>query len=210
MPAKKAKPSYAAADRPHVRLFQRAELRAWLAANHLVSTGFWLVIKRAHAGGELTWPEIVEELLCVGFIDSVKRVLDEDHSILLCTPRKPTSAWSGINKAKVEALERAGLMLPRGQQVLDEARASGRYNALDTATNLEIPKDLADAMTPIARTNFEAFPKSTKRAILEWISLAKTPATRSKRVVDTAAKAHDNVRANQWVPVAKRAPNAGG
>lgn len=71
---------------------------------------------------------------------------------------------------------------------------------------LIIPKDLKDTFKayPGAAKNFDAFPPSTKRGILEWIGNAKTPATRTKRLIETASLAAKNIRANQYIPKDKR------
>lgn len=76
----------------------------------------------------------------------------------------------------------------------------GTWNALNQVEALEEPDDLRRALDaqPVARENWDAFPRSTRRAILEWIQAAKRPETRSRRIVDTVEKAAVNVRANQW------------
>ena len=74
------------------------------------------------------------------------------------------------------------------------------HSILRAVEGLEIPPDLAAALAsyPAAQAHFDAFPRSVKRSILEWIASAKTPATRAKRVEETARLAQDNIRANQW------------
>ena len=94
----------------------------------------------------------------------------------------------------------AGLIAPAGMAKFEAACQDGSWNALDAVEALEIPPDLAAALGsyPFAQTHFDAFPRSVKRSILEWIASAKTPATRAKRVEETARLAQENVRANQW------------
>ena len=81
-------------------------------------------------------------------------------------------------------------------------RADGSWTLLDAVENLEVPDDLAAefARYPDARANFDAFPRSARRGILEWIVQAKRPETRVKRVTETARLAQENIRANQWRP----------
>jgi uncharacterized protein YdeI (YjbR/CyaY-like superfamily) len=100
----------------------------------------------------------------------------------------------------VERLIAAGLMAPAGLAKITAAQADGSWAALDAVEALEVPGDLAAALAryPAAQAHFEAFPRSAKRAILEWIASAKTPATRARRVEETARLAEENVRANQW------------
>jgi uncharacterized protein YdeI (YjbR/CyaY-like superfamily) len=100
----------------------------------------------------------------------------------------------------VERLQKNGRIAPPGQLRIKAAQEDGSWNALDAVENLEIPDDLAAALAeyPEAAVHFEAFPRSVKRAILEWIQNAKRPQTRSQRIEETARLAQDNIRANQW------------
>jgi uncharacterized protein YdeI (YjbR/CyaY-like superfamily) len=177
----------------------RDEWRAWLAAHHTQSTSVWLVLPKKGSGlPGVAYPDEVDEALCFGWVDSLPRKLDEKRSLILMSPRKPKSNWSAVNKAKVVRLIEAGLMTPAGLAAIEAAKANGAWNALDGVEALEVPGDLAEALTPQARAHWDAFPRSAKRGILEWILNARTPATRSKRVADTADKAALNERANQW------------
>lgn len=91
-------------------------------------------------------------------------------------------------------------MTPAGLAAVQAAKRNGTWTALDAVEDLHEPGDLRGALdsTPGARRHWDAFPRSTKRAILEWIANAKTPATRTRRITETAAKAARNLRANQW------------
>ncbi len=197
MPSEKKK---AAADYPRVNIESRAALRAWFAANHRSATGVWLVTMKRSVGGVVTWNDIVEEALCVGWVDSLPRKLDATHTMLLVTPRKPQSNWSAKNKAHVAALEAQGLMRTAGRAAIEVAKANGRWDALNDVTAMKVPADLAAALAnhPNAKRHWDAFPPSTKRGILEWIGLAKQATTRATRVSETARLANENIRANQW------------
>ncbi len=94
----------------------------------------------------------------------------------------------------------AGLMTPAGLAKVEAAKLDGTWNALDEVENLTIPSDLASALAadPTAQTYFNAFPRSVKRAILEWIANAKRPETRARRISETVELAAKNIRANQW------------
>jgi uncharacterized protein YdeI (YjbR/CyaY-like superfamily) len=91
-------------------------------------------------------------------------------------------------------------MTPAGLAKIEAAKADGSWNALDGVEALEIPPDLEAALGAYseAEQNFDSFPRSAKRAILEWIANAKRPETRKKRVEETARLAQENIRANQW------------
>ena len=101
---------------------------------------------------------------------------------------------------------KAGSMTEFGLAAIDLAKANGAWSRLDAIEALTIPRDLAKALAdrPPARANFDGFPRSAKRGILEWIEQAKRPETRARRVLETATLAARNERANQWT--AKRSP----
>lgn len=184
-----------------VHPLSRAEWRAWLAENHTRTEGIWLVsYKKATGKPRFEYDEAVEEALCFGWIDSKPNKLDEERSLLWFAPRKGGTGWSKPNKERVEKLLAAGAMTPAGLAKVAAAKADGTWNALDSIEALEIPPDLAAALAayPTATAYFDAFPRSVKRGILEWISTAKTAQTRTKRIEETAQLAAENQRANQW------------
>lgn len=177
------------------------EWRAWLSEHHGDSPGIWLVtFKKGSGGPYLPYDDVVEEALAFGWVDSLPRKLDQERSQLLVTPRKPGSNWSRVNKERVERLEAAGLMAPAGAACVETAKGDGAWSALDDVENLVEPDDLRAALDaePGARGNWDGFPRSTRRGILEWILNAKRPATREKRIRETAAQAAQGIRANQW------------
>jgi uncharacterized protein YdeI (YjbR/CyaY-like superfamily) len=188
-------------DLPEVTIESRRQWRAWLAENHASAPGVWLTrYKKASGRGQVSYDDVVEEALCFGWVDSRPRSLDENRSQLLVTPRKPTSRWSRLNKQRVERLLAAGLMTPAGLAAVEVARRNGAWTALDDVEELAEPADLSEALDarPAARRHWDAFPRSTRRAILEWITAAKRPQTRATRIEQTATLAERNVRANQW------------
>ncbi len=184
-----------------VEVVSATELRDWLREHWDSSPGIWLVTYKKAAGERyLPYEAIVREVLCYGWIDGRARALDELRSQLLLTPRRPASKWSRPNKVRIAELEAAGRMAPPGRAVVEAAKASGTWTALDDVENLVEPAELAAALdaVPAARTNWDAFPRSTRRATLEWIAAAKRPATRDQRVAETVELAARNLRAQQW------------
>jgi uncharacterized protein YdeI (YjbR/CyaY-like superfamily) len=174
-----------------------AALAAWLAANHGRPDGVWLVTWKKRPGApHVSYDEVVDELLCWGWIDSRPRKLDDDRTMLWIAPRRPGSGWSAVNKARLERLE--ARMQPPGRAKIAAAKADGSWAALDGASTLELPDDLAAALAalPGARAYWDRFPPSSRRGILEWITAAVRPATRAARVAETAAKAAENRKAN--------------
>ncbi|QPH55562.1 YdeI/OmpD-associated family protein [Pontivivens ytuae] len=189
-----------AADLKEVDIRSRADWRDWLLAHHQQTESIWLVRWKKHTAHHVEHDEIVEEALCWGWIDSAVRKKDDDRSLLLLSPRKPTSAWSAVNKAHVARAEAAGRMQPPGRALIEAAKANGMWNFLDDVERLEVPEDLAAAFTahPPAAEEWEAFPRSAKRGILEWIKTAKRAETRAKRIAETATLAAKGERANQF------------
>ena len=194
----------------HVLIEDQAQWRAWLDANHGTSPGIWLVTwKKASGRPSLAYDAIVDEALAYGWVDSRPRSIDDQRSARLLTPRRPASNWSARNKARVEQLTAAGCMDAAGLVAVAAAKANGAWTALDETETLTEPADLAAALdaTPGARRNWDAFPRSARRAILEWITNAKTAATRQARIQRTADDAARNIRANQWrQPAGRRQP----
>jgi len=184
--------------RPMVGPFDRAGWRAWLIANHGASNGVYLVSWRRPSGREsVPYEEAVEEALCVGWVDSTGRVIDADRSIQWFAPRRPRSAWARSNKERVERLLAAGLMLPAGQAAIDDAKANGMWTLLDDVENLVVPDDLTAALaaTAGARANWDAFTRSARRAMLEWVVQARRPQTRADRIARIAEGASRNEKA---------------
>ncbi len=183
-----------------VEIESRRSLRDWLTLHYNQTESIWLVIWKKGDPRYTAYNDIVEEALCFGWVDSLPRVLDETRSMLLLSPRKTGSAWSKANKVRVGRLIAAGLMMPAGLAKIEAAKANGLWDKLEAVDALEVPDDLAEALAayPLARKNFDAFPPSVRRGILEWIIQAKRPETRQARISETAEKAEANVRANQW------------
>lgn len=190
----------AGAELPRVEVESRAGWRRWLSANHAREGGVWLVTykKAADPRRYLSYDDIVDEALCFGWIDSLPRSLDAERSMRLVAPRKAKSGWSAVNKARVERLVAARKMAPAGLRAIERAKADGSWGKLDAVEALVVPRDLAAALGARARAYFDAFPRSSKRIILEWIAGARTPETRAKRVEETARLAAENRRANHW------------
>lgn len=184
----------------------RAEWRRWLQQHHGRDAGVWLVTFRQGSGEPAPgYDAAVEEALCFGWVDSRPKKLDERRTMLWFAPRKPGSGWARPNKLRVERLIAEGLMAPAGLAKIEAAQADGSWTMLDAVEDGIVPDDLAAALAswPDARRHWDAFPRSARRGILEWIVQAKTAATRDKRVQETARLAQDNVRANQWTPKPK-------
>ncbi len=174
-------------DDERVQPADRAAWRAWLAANHSTASGVWAITYRKAAGkSTVTYDELVEEALCFGWIDSRGAGLDDERTMLRFTPRRRGSAWSRSNKDRVERLVAEGRMTEAGLRPIDEAKADGSWDALNDVDALVIPPDLAAALEadPDAARGFEALSASMKRPLLFWVTSAKRPETRDRRIAE--------------------------
>jgi uncharacterized protein YdeI (YjbR/CyaY-like superfamily) len=185
-------------DVPRVECRTRDEWRAWLEANHATAKGVWLVTwKPASGRGMLDYEEAVEEALCFGWVDSKGGVVDAERTRLYFAQRNPKSGWARTNKGRVERLIAAGRMAPAGLAAIERAKANGAWTLLDDVENLVVPDDLAAAFAahPPAADHWAAFPRSPRRAMLEWIVQARRPETRAARIAEIATAAARNERA---------------
>jgi uncharacterized protein YdeI (YjbR/CyaY-like superfamily) len=171
----------------------RAAWRAWLDKNHAASTGVWLVFAKKHTGlPTLSYEEAVLEALCFGWIDSLVKSIDDRFHMQMFTPRKPKSAWSATNKARLAKLMKAGIMAPAGLAAVALAKKSGGWKTHDEAEKLTIPPELQRAFeaNPDAKKNWPTYTVSAQRGFLRMVNGAKRPETREKyvkRVIDLVA-----------------------
>jgi uncharacterized protein YdeI (YjbR/CyaY-like superfamily) len=176
----------------------RAAWRAWLEQNHASVRGVWLASWRNSTGRPaVPYPEVVEEALCFGWIDSTVNILDEERGLQLLTPRKPRSTWTRLNRQRVAELEAAGLMTEAGRRAVEVARANGWWTILDPVEDLIESADLAAALDamPQARKEWDAFPPSARKMMLWWVVSAAKPDTRARRIATIVSKAAHGVRA---------------
>ena len=186
-----------------VKAKSRNAWRQWLSENHSKEKSVWLILyHRSSVTPSIYYNEAVEEALCFGWIDSKGNKRDDESSFLFFAQRKPTSKWSRPNKERVEKLIEQGLMTPAGQAMIDLAKKTGTWEALDDIHQVVVPEDLQKLFSKnkTAYKNYQAFPPSSKKIILEWISNAKRPETRQKRLQETVKLAARNIRANHYKP----------
>lgn len=176
------------------------EWKAWLRQNHIQKTGVWVrYYKQSSGKSDLTYQLLRDEAICWGWIDSIVGKVDEEKTKIYVAPRKPKSNWSAVNKKVVEQLMKEGRLQPPGLAMIALAKSTGTWDALNEVEANVIPEDLKKELQRYTKAilYFEAFPRSTKRGILEWILNAKKPETRAARIAQTARLAQDNIRANQ-------------
>ena len=167
----------------------RAHWRQWLEEHHADEEEVWVVFLKKHTGrANLSYGDAVEEALCFGWIDGVKRSIDEDRYMHRFSPRKPDSPWSSSNVARVKRLLAAGLMAPAGKRTVAAAKKHGRWCApVDAPREVPVPPELEARleMDPDARAFFETLAPSYRRQYAAWIATAKRPETRARRLEET-------------------------
>lgn len=163
-----------------------AEFRGWLAAHHDSAAELWVgYYKKTSGRPSLTWPESVDEALCFGWIDGVRKSLGAESYVIRFTPRKRGSIWSKVNLARVEMLARDGRMHPAGLRVFESRneKRSGLYSfeqrEAATLRSSELKTFRADAG---AWRFFQSQPPGYRKTATWWVVSAKRPETRARRL----------------------------
>lgn len=156
------------------------ELRAWLETHHQTETELWVLLPRKGSGEPgLTWPELVDEVLCFGWIDGHLKPIDDVWRRQRITPRRPGSKWSKRNVERVRVLTEEGRMRPAGLAAF-AARSEAGYS-YERRTEELTPEQL-DRFSPDARAWFERQTPSFRRTCASWVHGAKQEATRERRL----------------------------
>jgi uncharacterized protein YdeI (YjbR/CyaY-like superfamily) len=185
--------------RPLIHPESIAEWRDWLSRHHADTDGVWLAgWTRSSGKASLEYGQVVEEALCFGWIDGLVNKLDDGRLAQLLTPRRRGSGWSQSNKERIERLLADGRMTEAGMRVIDAAKADGSWSLLDASEALIEPEELKVALNanPEARRQWDAFPKSPRKALIFWVTSAKRPETRQRRVTTIVDEAARGRRAN--------------
>jgi uncharacterized protein YdeI (YjbR/CyaY-like superfamily) len=159
-----------------------------------------IIYHKSSSTPSIYYDEAVEEAICFGWIDSTAYKRDDESKYQFFAVRKPKSNWSKLNRERAGRMIKDKQMKPAGQATIDLAKKSGTWTALADVQNSIVPPDLKKAFgkNKKAFKNFNAFPPSSKRIILEWILNAKRVETRQRRIEQTVELAAKNVRANHY------------
>ena len=183
------------ADIPVVTFANSAAWRLWLNSNFADQTGVWIKIAKKDSDvASITHSEALDEALCYGWIDGMRRGYDQTYFLQKFTPRRKRSLWSKVNIGKVEALVADGRMHSAGQAEIELAKGDGRWEAAyESQANAVAPDDLlaALAQNQIAQEIYESLTKAEKYAVLWRLMTAKTPETRAKRLASMIASLAD-------------------
>jgi uncharacterized protein YdeI (YjbR/CyaY-like superfamily) len=173
-------------DLPVLAFPDQAAFEEWLEAEHATAPGCYVKLAKKGAGvPSVTRDEMVESLLCFGWIDGRSNSVDEHWWLTRVTPRRPRSVWSRKNVGIVGELTAAGRMRPAGIAQVEAARADGRWDrAYAGPATITVPDDLAAALAaePAAQEAFAGLDGTNRYAILWRVHTAATPATRARRI----------------------------
>lgn len=168
-----------------------AEFRAWLEANAATATELLIGFYKVDSGRpSMSWPSSVDEALCVGWIDGVRRRIDDRAYSIRFTPRKADSIWSAVNIAKVAQLRAQGRMHPAGEAAFARrSEARSKVYSHERLSDAELSPDEACAFAAEAEAwrYFASTPPGYRRVVLHWVTSAKKAETRAARLARLVA-----------------------
>ena len=166
-----------------------AAFESWMRKNHARSDEVWLRIYKKDSGmASVTIAEALDVVLCWGWIDGIRKSVDERSYLQRYTPRRAKSIWSQVNREHVTRLTKAGRMTPHGQRQVDAAKADGRWDAayapMRSALQDNFPEDLRKEIeaSPRARKMFQSLGRQNRYALAFRTTNMKTPAGRAKKI----------------------------
>jgi uncharacterized protein YdeI (YjbR/CyaY-like superfamily) len=182
-------------DPKSIKAFKNeAAFEGWLRSNHARESEIWVrIYKKGSGKPTVTVAEALDVALCWGWIDGIRKGLDEESFLQRYTPRRPKSIWSQINREHVARLTAAGRMTTAGQRQVDAAKADGRWNAayapIRSATEATIPDDLRAAIeaNPRARQTFKTLGRLNLFALAFRTNNMKTAAGRAGKIASLVA-----------------------
>jgi uncharacterized protein YdeI (YjbR/CyaY-like superfamily) len=174
-------------DRPVLPFATREAWAAWLEEHHASQdAGVWVKFAKKASGIEsVSFDDALEVALCYGWIDGLRRGVDEEWYVQKFTPRRARSKWSQINRAKAIELIASGAMRPAGLAEVERAKADGRWEAAyESPSRMKVPDDLRAALdaSPKAAALFAELDSANRSAILYGVTDAKRPETRARRI----------------------------
>lgn len=182
-----------------------ADFRKWLAKNHEKESELLVGFYKVNSGKpSMTWPESVDQALCFGWIDGIRRSIDEESYSVRFTPRRPDSIWSAVNVNKVEALTKQGLMMPAGITAFEFLKKdkSKIYSFESQTKTLPTEYQKLFKANKKAWTYFKNLAPSYYKTTVHWIVSAKQEKTRLSRLEKIIAASEKGE--NPWKPVKKK------
>ncbi len=182
------------------------QFRRWLEENHATARELLVCYyKKASGRPSITWPESVDEALCFGWIDGVRKAVDAVSYTIRFTPRRTRSVWSSVNVRRVEVLTAEGRMRPAGVKAFAARleNKSGIYSYEQRRAELDEPYASVLRADAAARAFFESQPPSYRKAAVWWVVSAKREETRLKRL---ATLIEDSAAGRRIAPLARTKP----
>jgi uncharacterized protein YdeI (YjbR/CyaY-like superfamily) len=174
-----------------VEVSSSIELREWLQKNHSQNESIWLVTYKKDVKDKyISVQQVLDELLCFGWIDGIRRKLDNNKTMQLISPRQ-VQHWTKTYKERFEKLEKEGRMTDAGREAVKISKQNGLWNFMDDVDALIKPADFIKCLeeNPPAMQCFDAFGAASKRFMLRHIKIAKTESTRAKRIAEITSLA---------------------
>jgi uncharacterized protein YdeI (YjbR/CyaY-like superfamily) len=161
-----------------------ADFRQWLSANHQIApellVGFW---KKGSGKPSIDWPQARDQALCFGWIDGVRKSLGDEAYTIRFTPRRKGSIWSKVNVDRFNALKADGQMTPAGERAYEENKhKSGLYSYEKPLASLATDETKQFRKNRKAWSYWEEQPPGYRKLVLNWITTAKRPETRARRL----------------------------
>jgi uncharacterized protein YdeI (YjbR/CyaY-like superfamily) len=161
-----------------------ADFRRWLQANHEIApellVGFW---KKSSGKQSIDWPQARDQALCFGWIDGIRKSMGEDAYTIRFTPRRKGSIWSKVNVERFEALKAAGQMTAAGEAAYERDRhRSGVYSYEKPLASLTPAEEAMFRKNKDAWADWQQRPPGYRKTVLGWVTGAKRPETRAKRL----------------------------
>ncbi|MFD2727040.1 YdeI/OmpD-associated family protein [Hyunsoonleella rubra] len=184
-------------DLPELYFERDADWYDWLLRNHTKIDGVYLIFYKLEMNiPTMRWEEAVKVALCFGWIDSTVKSLGNGRRRQYFCPRNPKSTWSALNKKYIEEPEQLGLIHESGYQMIELAKTTGTWSAMDDVENGIIPEDLQKAFDKNERAfeNYQNFSKGYRKSYLSWLRSAKRETTRQKRISEIIRLCHENIK----------------
>lgn len=177
----------------------QANFRSWLEKNHLSENELFVGFYKVNSGiPSMTWSESVDQALCFGWIDGVKRTIDENSYQIRFTPRKKNSIWSAVNIKKVESLFEQGLMMEAGLEVFQQRKQEYLvgYGSKDPELSLSAKFEQLFKSNATAWNYFQLLAPTYRKTSLNWVMGAKQEITQLKRLNELIADSENGT--NKW------------
>lgn len=175
-----------------LRVSNRAEWRSWLEEYHDNAQETWLVYFKKHTGKTgISYAESVEEAICFGWIDGLKRSIDEQRYTHRFSPRRARSRWTPLNIIRARSMIEQNKMTPAGLGAFERrSEYEEEFNELRKRKELPVPAVIRDALKakPTAWKNFQALAPGYRKQYILWLTTAKKAETRSRRLEEAIRK----------------------